>query len=174
MAALFLHGAGGFVEDRPMLEALRAGFDGDVLAPNLDEGITTTQEAWSRRIVEHLGAGVDVVVGHSFGGSCVLRLLTERDPGVRRLILLAAPDWGPDGWDVPEFALPEDADERLSEALEVELHHCLDDEVVPVEHVQQLAARLPRARVVRHQQGGHQFVGPVIEAVVRSLQDRAG
>ncbi|WP_068251551.1 alpha/beta fold hydrolase [Janibacter corallicola] len=169
MAVLFLHGAGGFVEDRTMVGALRAGLDDEVLVPNLDEGIATTHEAWSRRVVEHLRADVDVVVGHSFGGSTVLRLLTERDPGIRRLVLLAAPDWGPDGWEVPEFSLPDDADARLPGTLGIELHHCLDDEVVPFEHVQQLGARLPRARVVRHEQGGHQFASPAIDAVVRRL-----
>ena len=170
MAVLFLHGAGGFVEDRPMVEALRAGLDEDVPAPNLDEGITTTHEAWSRRIVEYLRPDIDVVVGHSFGGSTVLRLLTERDLGIRRLVLLAAPDWGPDGWEVPEFALPDDVDARIPETLGIELHHCFDDEVVPVGHAQQLGARLPRARVVHHQQGGHQFAAPAIDAVVRSLR----
>lgn len=169
MAVLFLHGAGGFIEDRPLLEALRAGLDVEVLAPNLDEGIETTHQAWSRRIVEHLRPDVDVVVGHSFGGSTVLRLLAERDLGIRRLILLAAPDWGPHGWDVPEFALPDDAAGRLPEGLEVELHHCLDDEVVPIDHMYQLAARLPAARVVYRRDGGHQFLAPASDAVVRRL-----
>lgn len=96
-------------------------------------------------------------------------MVTESDPGIRRLILLAAPDWGPEGWDVPEFALPEDADAALPADLQVELHHCLDDEVVPFDHLHQLAARLPRALVRYRRQGGHQFEPPAIGAIVRSL-----
>lgn len=167
MAVLFLHGAGGFAEDRAMVDALRAALEVEVLAPDLDEANETTHEAWSRRIGDHLRPDVDVVVGHSFGGSTILRMLTERDLGIRRLILLAAPEWGPDGWDVPEFALPGSA--VLPETVEVELHHCLDDEVVPFEHVSQLASRLPGAQVLYRRQGGHQFSGPATDAVVRRL-----
>lgn len=168
MTVLFLHGAGGFEDDRVMVDALRAGLDEEVLAPDLDEG-ETTHEAWSQQISEHLGADVDVVVGHSFGGSTVLRMLTERDPGIRRLILLAAPDWGPDGWDVPELALPDDAADRLPAGVEIELHHCLDDEVVPIEHLYLLAARLPEALARYRHHGGHQFLAPAIDAIVRRV-----
>ena len=55
------------------------------------------------------------------------------------------PEWGPDGWDVPELALPEDAADRLPAGVGIELHHCLDDEVVAIEHLYLLAARLPDA-----------------------------
>ena len=152
-----------------MVEALRAGLAEEVLAPNLDDGLEVTHEAWSRRISEHLRPDVDVVVGHSFGASTVLRMATERDLGVSRLILLAAPDWGPEGWDVPEFALSHDAADRLPEDLQIELHHCLDDEVVPFDHMDQLAARVPRAMARYRRQGGHQFDPPAIDAIVRRV-----
>lgn len=41
--------------------------------------------------------------------------------------------------------------------MQISLHHCRDDEVVPFEHLALNAARLPSATVVEHQRGGHQF-----------------
>jgi predicted alpha/beta hydrolase family esterase len=125
--------------------------------------------AWSAQIAAHLEPEFDPVVGHSFGGSTFLKMLTEADLGIARLVLLAAPDWGPDGWDVADYALPDDADQRLDPALRIALHHCRDDDDVPVDHLELLAVRLPNATVVRHRHGGHQFERGAIEAVVRTL-----
>lgn len=168
MTVLFLHGAGGLIDDQPMVDALRRGLDAEVAMPALGEE-DMSHRAWSDRILAHLGPDIDVVVGHSFGGSTVLKLLTERDLGVQRLVLLAVPDWGTHGWDVPEYALPGDAQTVLPQGLEIELHHCLDDEVVPFRHLGLLAARLPRASVYYRRQGGHQFTAPAITAVVRRI-----
>ena len=68
--------------------------------------------------------------------------------------LLAVPDWGPSGWDQRDYAFsgPEPSQELT-------LHHCRDDDVVPVEHLALMSAKLPYARTVEHERGGHQFDG---------------
>ena len=168
MAILFLHGAGGYTDDQAMARRLREGLAEELLMPHLsDEDMS--HAAWSAQIASHLGPDVKTVVGHSFGGTTFLKMLTEVDLGVDRLVLLAAPDWGPDGWDVPDYVLPSDADQRLDPSLRVDLHHCLDDDVVPAAHVELLAARLPRATVVQHAHGGHQFEGEALDAVIQTL-----
>ena len=169
MAILFLHGARGYADDQPMADALRVALDEPVHLPRLpDEDMS--HAAWSAEIAAHLGPDVDTVVGHSFGGSTFLRMLTQGDLGVGRLVLLATPEWGPAGWDVAEYALPHDADRRLAPGLRIDLHHCVDDEVVPVDHLDLLSARLPDATVARHGRGGHQFEGGALEDVVRTLR----
>lgn len=177
MALLFLHGAGGYAEDQEIVRSLREGVDEVVLAPRLpdeDRGQGTSEDmshdAWAARIRDALTPEVRTVVGHSFGGSTALLMATQGDLGVAHLVLLAAPDWGPKGWDLPEHALPDDAAERLDPGLLVTLHHCADDEVVPVAHLDLLAARLPAARRVRHERGGHQLVGEALDVVVASLE----
>ncbi len=168
MAILYLHGAHGYADDRPIVAALRAGLDDEIRMPDLgDQGMS--HATWSAQIAAHVAPDVDTVVGHSFGGSSVLKLLTESRLAVHRLVLLAVPDWGPDGWDVTEYALPDDADQLLDPGLSIELHQCLDDEIVPADHVDLLARRLPRAAVVRHSQGGHQFEGHALDAVIQTL-----
>ena len=169
MAILFLHGAGGYADDQAIVAALRIDLDDEVRMPDLgDEDMS--HATWSAQIAAHLAPDVDTVVGHSFGGSTVLKLLTESRLDLHRLILLAVPGWGPDGWDLAEYALPDDADQRLDPGLSIELHHCLDDEVVPADHVDLLARRLPRAAVVRHSHGGHQFEGDALDAVIETLR----
>lgn len=169
MAILFLHGAGGYADDQVMADAIRAALDEPVTIPHLrDEDMS--HAAWSTQISAQLNPDVDTVVGHSFGGSTLLKMLTEADLGIARLVLLAAPDWGPDGWDVADYALPSDPDHRLPSALRIDLHHCTDDDIVPVAHLELLSARLPRAAVVRHRHGGHQFEGGALEDAVRMLR----
>jgi predicted alpha/beta hydrolase family esterase len=172
VAILVLHGAGGYADDQAIATTLSATVGDEIRMPDLGER-DMSHATWSATIAAHLAPDVDIVVGHSFGGSSVLKLLTESRVHVHlhRLVLLAVPDWSPDGWDVAEYALPDDADRRLDPRLGIELHHCLDDEVVPVDHVDLLARRLPRATVVRHPQGGHRFVGPALDAVIRTLRE---
>lgn len=96
----------------------------------------------------------DVVVGHSFGASIVTLLLAEGSHRVGRAVLLAPPNWGPDGWDVPDYVAS-----HPPSGTAIWLHHCADDAVVPAAHLAAVAARLPGARTILHNAGGHQFAG---------------
>ena len=121
MVLLFLHGAGGYGEDRAL--------------------------------------GDDFVVAHSFGATMLLHVLAEREreaPG--RATLLAMPDWGPEGWNVADYAY---TGHELTQTLS--LHHCRDDEVVEFEHLALNATRLPGVALHAHDSGGHQFVGLAAE-----------
>lgn len=152
---LFVHGAGGYAEDRVLADALGARLDATVETPRLpDEDMSV--EAWAapvRQALDDLG-GDDLVVAHSFGATILLHVLAGSAAPPARATLLAMPDWGPEGWDVAAYLPPAPASSsRLT------LHHCRDDEVVPFAHLALTAARLPGARVVTHDAGGHQFDG---------------
>jgi predicted alpha/beta hydrolase family esterase len=163
---LFLHGAGGYDEDRLVADALGASLGLPVDFPRLpDEDMS--YDAWAGAVSTSLsivGPG-DVVVAHSFGASILLRVLSEDSPaGLRRATLLAMPDWTPDGWDVAEYAFTGPAP-----SVPLSLHHCRDDDVVPFDHLALHVARLPSAEVHRHDTGGHQFEGR-IDAVAAELR----
>ncbi|WP_333618656.1 alpha/beta fold hydrolase [Dietzia sp.] len=96
----------------------------------------------------------DRVIAHSFGASILLRMLTEEPWPQITMHLLAMPNWGPDGWAVPDYAF---TGPEPPQALT--LHHCVDDAVVPHSHLALNAALLPNARVVSYLHGGHQFDG---------------
>ncbi len=155
---LFLHGAGGYLEDRPMADRLAELLRAEVDLPELPDDDTSVA-AWSEVIVRALDRGPDHVIAHSFGASILLHVLAAHP--VPAATLLAAPDWSPAGWDVPDYAWPSEPP-----GVALTLHHCRDDDVVPFSHLALHAARLPGARVHEHPRGGHQFEG-VLEEVAR-------
>lgn len=155
MALLFLHGAGGYDEDRTVADALGAALGADVEVPRLpDEDMSF--EAWAAPVRRSLAerADDDVVIAHSFGASILLRVLAEPGPLPARAALLAMPDWGPHGWDVAAYAF-----NGPPPTVALSLHHCRDDDVVPFAHLARNAALLPAARTHAYDVGGHQFDG---------------
>lgn len=150
---LYLHGADGFYEDGPLASGLAEELVEPLMMPHLPDD-DMSFEGWAspiRHALSELGPG-DLVVGHSFGGSILIKVLAEREWPVRRALLLAMPNWGPDGWDVPEYVFDGSVPRQS-----LSLHHCADDLVVPVSHLELNSADLPAASVKVHETGGHQF-----------------
>lgn len=152
---LFVHGAGGYLDDRPLADGI-----GELLGLETDmpefSGEDMSFEGWAtplRRRLDALGPD-DRVVAHSFGASILVRVLAEEPRPLRTAVVLAMPDWSPRGWDVPDYALGDAEPETV-----LSLHHCRDDDVVPFDHLALNAAALPSARVTVHATGGHQFLG---------------
>lgn len=108
-----------------------------------------------------------ILIGHSFGGSVLLKYLTEyaADKTFAGLFLIASPYWGAPDWEVEEFLLADDFGKRLPANLPVYIYHSVDDEAVPVEHLHRYSAELPQAtaRVVDH--CGHLFGTPIPELI---------
>ncbi|MFW0786430.1 alpha/beta hydrolase [Gordonia sp. CPCC 206044] len=156
---LFLHGAGGFDEDRSLADGIAAALGATLDYPRLPDDDMTCA-AWSSAVRERLTewpSGTSLIA-HSFGASILLHVLSEigLDHGNSPVALLALPNWGPRGWDIAEYAFrgPEPS-RRLV------LHHCRDDAVVPFDHLALNVALLPSAGVRVHPSGGHQFEGLV-------------
>lgn len=164
MRLLFVHGAGGYDEDRPMAEHLAGEVGGDLLYPRLpDEDMSAA--AWRaplRGALDGLDAD-DLLVGHSFGASMPLQELAAAPVGPPRATLLAMPCWDVDGWEVPEYALAGPEPSTI-----LSLHHCRDDAVVPFAHLGLHERCLPGARRTAHRTGGHQLEG-VLELVAAEL-----
>jgi hypothetical protein len=81
------------------------GSDYRVLAPTMPDPDNPRYRPWRDRIEEELATldrSEDVIlIGHSFGGSVLLKLLTEGadQRPIRGLFLVSVPWWGPDGWE---------------------------------------------------------------------------
>jgi predicted alpha/beta hydrolase family esterase len=164
-SVLFIHGGGpGACEaDRPLAQSLQralgAGYD--VVYPQMPDEENCPYPEWKAQIDACLAAmtGPVTLVGHSIGGSVLLKYLCERPapPDLAGLFVVAAPYWGADDWHWDEMNLPADAATRLAGDWALVLWHSRDDEVVPYSHLTLYAARLPRA-VIRTVDGlGHQF-----------------
>ncbi len=166
---LFAHGAGGFAQDRELAERMATALGLALDYPRLPDPSLPIQDA-ARVITDAWEAGsATVLIGHSFGGTATLHALPELEPGPHAVVLLAAPNWGPSGWDVQDYLPP-----PVPAGLTVQAHHCVDDEVVPVEHLDLNRAMLRGSRGWRHERGGHQFVGlsDQVAAIARVTTDR--
>jgi predicted alpha/beta hydrolase family esterase len=162
---LFVHGAGGFVDDAELAHGLADALRLDLRMPELSDTAMSFED-WAapvRKLLDDAGSA-DRVVAHSFGATIVVRVLAE---GMRahpeRATLLAMPDWSPRGWDVAQYALTGEPRTDLT------LLHCRDDEVVPVSHLALNSKALPSATVVEFATGGHQFDG-MIDAVAAEIR----
>ena len=162
---LFIHGGGegAYEADKKLVASLRValGATYDVRYPRMPDPGRPEYGAWRERISEYLGAlaGEVFLVGHSLGGSILLKYLCEIGTTTRvaGLFLIAAPFWGTEGWEVDEYTLREDFASKLPSELPVFLYHGRDDEVVPLEHLYLYAEALPRATIRKLDGRGHQF-----------------
>ena len=162
---LFMHGGGegAYEEDRKLAASLQdaLGVAYDVRCPKMPDEDRPVYEAWKERIAKELDAldGEVILVGHSLGGSILLKYLSEEkvEKLVAGLFLVAAPYWGVEDWEVGEYALQEDFASKIPKEMTVFLYHSRDDEVVPFAHVALYAEKLPRATVREFEGCGHQF-----------------
>jgi predicted alpha/beta hydrolase family esterase len=154
--------------------AREVGPDYRVIAPEMPHADSPDYQSWRDRIELELAAideGV-ILVGHSFGGSVLLKYLAEgsyRKP-IRGLFLVSVPDWGPDGWAYAEFAVPDDVGSRLP-ATRIFIYHSRDDPEVPFAHLGYYQQHLPAATIREIAGSEHSFVGglPMLVDDIKTL-----
>jgi predicted alpha/beta hydrolase family esterase len=176
---LFIQGAGNMFqpEGSGRLAAYLARELGDayrVIAPEMPDADHPHYQPWRDRI-EHELEAIDqdvILVGHSFGGSVLLKYLAEGSYSkpVRGLFLASVPNWGPDGWAYAEYAVPEDIGSRLP-ASKIFLYHSRDDSEVPFGHLSYYGEHLPTATVRPIEGSAHSFVEglPALVDDIRNL-----
>ena len=151
---LFVQGAGDMwapdgsgVLARYLDKSLGVGFE--VIAPEMPDAASNPRYDPWRDVVDkalkEIGEKV-ALVGHSFGGSVLLKYLAEGPPPVpvAGLFLASVPWWGPEGWAYDDYAPPDDFASRLP-AVPVFLYHSRQDPHVPFEHLAFYESRLPDA-----------------------------
>ena len=163
---LIIHGAG----DRsyqimtqkwvPYLQkSLGSGFE--IVAPEMPHPKFPMYSKWKATIQKTLLKieGPVILIGHSLGGTILLKYLTEEavlNPVVG-LYLVASPYFsGERGWNYQDFFIHKDPGELLRQ-FPVYSYHSTDDQIVPVSHQGFYANRIPSA-VVRTLSGhGHEY-----------------
>jgi uncharacterized protein len=152
---LFIHGAGN--QRHPLGSGklvaslkLQLGSDYEVLAPDMPDPDHPGYQAWRGQIKQELDKlDADVLlIGHSFGGSVLLKYLAEGtyQRPIAGLFLVAVPYWGKRDWEL-EYRLPDDFASHLPPIRQLFLYHSRDDEVVPFSHLWCYQEQLPQATV---------------------------
>ncbi|MEU5275172.1 alpha/beta fold hydrolase [Streptomyces asoensis] len=163
---LFVQGGGEGTHDTwddKLVDSLRRalGEGYDVRYPRMPDEADPAYAAWAPAIsreTAELGDGA-VVVGHSVGGTMLVRALAERPPQRRlaAIVLISAPFVGEGGWPDEESGLPDDLGARLPQGVPVHVFHGLGDDTVPPAHADLYARVIPQARVHRLPGRDHQL-----------------
>lgn len=126
--------------------------------PREDEPSLARWQPALKKELEQLGEGA-VLVGHSIGGTILLKLLSEYAPARKPsgIFLIAAPFVGEGGWSVDELQLPAKLGTRLPSRMPVHFYHGLADETAPPEHLELFARAVPQAVVHRLPGRDHQL-----------------
>lgn len=158
-------GKGAYAEDGKLVDSLRRalGASHEIRYPKMPDEHDPDYEKWKPVIARELASlkGVAIVVGHSLGGSFLLKLLVEEEPRnkIAGIFLIAAAYWGGEGWRYEGYervALPENFASRLPEGAPVFMYHSRNDEIVPYAHLALYADKLPQAKM-RSLERGHQL-----------------
>lgn len=100
-----------------------------------------------------------VLIGHSLGGSVIVKYLSEGlcQVPIAGLFLVGAPYWGLRGWAMDEFKLQHDFQSKLPPIDNVFIYHSKYDKWVPYSHARSYAKAL-RGSVLRTMDGNqHEF-----------------
>lgn len=100
-----------------------------------------------------------IMVAHSLGASMLLKYLSENKASkkIAGIFLVSTPFWsGDEDWK-EGFKLQENFADKLPKDVPIFFYHCMDDEVVPFEHLSQYAQKLPQAIIREITSGGHQL-----------------
>ncbi|MGO4788836.1 RBBP9/YdeN family alpha/beta hydrolase [Paenibacillus sp. 2KB_20] len=125
---------------------------------------------WKAQIANEINAlnGEVLLVGHSLGGSVLLKYLSEEDCQltISGLFLIAAPYWGNDDeWQSEDFRLPDSFANMLPRISRLYLYHSRQDPVVPFAHAQHYAKQLLQAVTREYEGDDHYFCEGLPELV---------
>lgn len=151
---LFLHSAGpqgpgqgssGFVSH--LKRELGPGFS--ILHPKMPKPQAPDYGPWKAMLKKVLSGlkGEVILIGHSLGGSVLLKYLSEEKVKIRipALFLVATPFWGEKGWEYDMFRLRDGFAEKIPSIPFVFLYHSRKDEIVEFRHLKRYADELPKA-----------------------------
>jgi uncharacterized protein len=143
--------------------------------PVIEDPDAPTYEMWQEMFDREFPRLTDPVflIGHSLGGSTLLKYLSEEtcELQIAGLFLVAPPFWGKGGWEAEEFALRDNFSKTLPTIPEIHLYHCLNDPVVPVEHVDFYQKLIPNASIHKLNGDDHAFSGglPVLVEHIKTF-----
>ncbi|SDK36177.1 alpha/beta fold hydrolase [Sediminibacillus albus] len=152
---LFIHSAGpqGQGQGSSNLSSYLSKQLGDnyqFVSPEMPEPENPAYVSWKKQLEKELNklTGEIILVGHSLGGSVLLKYLTEQSSNLvfSGLFIIASPFWGLDEkWQSKEFTLQPNFEHKLPGIPSLFLYHSADEDIVPFTHHKAYAEKLPQA-----------------------------
>jgi predicted alpha/beta hydrolase family esterase len=173
---LFIHSAGAKEEGSGALirfleNHLSQFFE--IHAPDMPQPDQPQFVRWRNTIEQELSAldGDIFLIGHSLGGSVLLKYLAEdsRAKRIQALFLVAIPYWGKKNWNVDDFLLPKDYAGKLGDIPQIFLYRSRGDDVIPEDHLQQYRKEITHAQVRELAGREHAFMNGLPELVADLL-----
>ena len=131
--------------------------------------------AWKAALLREFDSLEDgaVLVGHSVGGTILLHTVAEQPlrPRLGGIFLIATPFIGEGGWPSDEIRPRTDLSRCLPSGVPVFLYHGVEDEVVPIAHIDLYAKAIPYAVVRTCARSNHQLNNDMSQVArdIRSL-----
>lgn len=117
---------------------------------------------WKKEIRRTLDLveGEVTLIGHSLGGSVLLKYLAEEvvNIPINKLISIAAPFWGINKeWQRKDFILKSNSSEKIPYVPNTFFLHSKLDPIVPIEHMQRYSKQFPGAKCIELEGDAHLF-----------------
>jgi pimeloyl-ACP methyl ester carboxylesterase len=143
--------------------------------PSEDEPSYASWKPTLERVLETLADGA-ILIGHSVGGTILIKVLAEQLPARKlgAILLIAVPFVGDGGWPADDLRFPPDLGARLPQGVPIHFYHGLEDEVAPPSHVDLYARAVPQAHVHRLPGRDHQLNDDLREVAAAILSFEAG
>ncbi|MET0298381.1 MAG: alpha/beta fold hydrolase [Flavitalea sp.] len=181
---LFIHGAGdgAYEWTLPRITPIHELYDHYRFHfPRMPKPDAPSYQKWSKQLKEELMHIDDqaILVGHSLGGSVLLKYFSENDESIpddkyKALFLVSTPFWGENGWDGNEFELRSDFAKHLGMFSNIYILHNEDDDVVPFSHHKIYLDKIPGAVAISFKSGEHlatENLASIVD-VVRDLEKK--
>ena len=148
----FLHSAGPQIKPSDgsnglVHELKRALPDTRIIHPIMPSPDAPSYQAWSTKLRQEFQQvhGEIALVGHSLGGSVLLKFLSEEKiPNrISGIFLVSAPFWGSKNWNMEEFVLKKEFAKYLPPVEVIQIYHSEDDPHVPLDHAKMYQKALP-------------------------------
>lgn len=174
----FIHGAGPQNEENGSNKLVKylsssLGKNFQVHHPMMPEPENPRYIEWKMALQSSLPVGGNkaALIGHSLGGSVIVKYLTEGicQMPLAGLFLVGAPYWGTRGWTVEEFMFKRDFPSTLPDIDKIFIYHSRYDKWVPFAHGQHYAKAFPNA-VFRNIDGDQHEFDEGLPVLVKDIQ----
>ena len=171
---LFIHSAGSQGDNQGsdgLVTNLKLalGESYSLLCPKMPDPENPNYQAWKGTLGTQLDLIDDqiILIGHSLGGSVLLKYFSEI-PYQKRILgmfIIASPFFMGRPGGLAQFSLRKDFGSRLVSIPRIYLYHSQDDEWVPFDHQSRFAENLPQSVTRNFTDYGHSFDRPFPELI---------